>query len=146
MRRAIIFDVDGTLCDVRTVRHHVMGENRNFHLFHEESTGCPPIFRTRVLWFLAGLFGFARIVVTARQARFFNHTLWWLLLNGFRPDDMFMRGWNDTRPDSVVKEEIVVTIRARGYNVVAAVDDNPAVIEVWRRNGIRTVTIPGFEG
>lgn len=144
-RWAIIFDVDGTLCNVTTVRHHVMGENRNFDAFHVESTGCPPVWVTRIIWHVVGFIGFTRIVVTARQAKYFQHTLWWMLLNGFNADDMFMRRTNDTRADAIVKREIFDVIRQR-YNVIAAVDDNPNVIEVWRDLGLFTITIPGFEG
>ncbi len=144
MSDCVIFDVDGTLCDVREIRHFVSGPSKNFTEFHVQSTGCGVIAETRRLWDEAGDKGLARIVVTARQARFFQHTLWWLLLNDLQPDDMFMRGWNDTRPDNVVKEEILSIIRQR-YNPVLAIDDNPSVIEVWERNGIPTITIPGWE-
>lgn len=143
---AVIFDVDGTLCDVRSIRHIVEGTTqgeRNFHLFHVLSTGCPPVAETADLWEQAGRDGHARIVVTARTQRYFTQTLWWLLLNGFEPDDMFMRGWKDQRPDGIVKEELLRQIEQR-YTVVLAVDDNPSVIEVWERNGIPTVTIPGW--
>lgn len=141
---AVIFDVDGTLCDVSSIRHLVAdgSPNRDFHRFHVESTACPPVQQTVELWEQHA--DKARIVVTARQARYFQHTLWWLLLNGFNPDDMFMRGWNDCRPDSIVKEEILADIRQRGFNPVLAIDDNPSVIEVWERHGIPTITIPGW--
>ncbi|WP_092501608.1 hypothetical protein [Agrococcus jejuensis] len=40
---AVLFDVDGTLCDVRSIRHHVDGTGRrNFDAFHAESIDCPP--------------------------------------------------------------------------------------------------------
>lgn len=147
MRRlAIIFDVDGTLCDVRSIRHLVADDSpsRNFTEFHVQSTGCPPVVLTRFLWRLAGLLRIRRVVVTARKAEFYTHTLWWLLLNGFEPDDMYMRGWKDDRKDGIVKEEILSIIRQR-YRVIGAIDDNPSVIEVWRKNGIPTIQIPGWE-
>ncbi len=39
---AIIFDMDGTLCDVSAIRHLVKGDERDFDKFHTESVNCPP--------------------------------------------------------------------------------------------------------
>ena len=43
MQEAAIFDMDGTLCDVRSIRHYVQYKpnHRNFHKFHGESINCP---------------------------------------------------------------------------------------------------------
>lgn len=143
---AVIFDVDGTIVDVSRIRHLVQGENRNFDRFHELSTGEPIIEETRAIWHSVPR-DIARIVVTARQAKFYTHTLWHLLLEGFgTPDDMFMRGWRDQRPDAEVKRDILALIRQRGYNPILAVDDNPNVLRVWREEGVPVWHIQGFEG
>lgn len=139
----VIFDLDGTLCDVSSIRYLVAKglKDRNFHAFHMESTGCPPIDQAAKLWHQHA--DKKRVIVTARDMKYYYPSLWWLLLNGFEPDDMFMRGWKDQRKDGIVKEEILAKIRQR-YTPVLAVDDNPEVIEVWQRNGIETITIPGW--
>lgn len=108
-----------------------------------ESTGCPPIEQTRKIWDETGEQGYKRVVVTARSAQYYKPTLWWLLLNGFEPDDMYMRGWKDQRSDDIVKEDILKIIQSR-YNPVLAVDDNPSVLAVWRKHGIPTIEIPGW--
>lgn len=142
MDKAVIFDVDGTLCDVRSIRHFLDTGKRNFHRFHQESTACPPVDVVAGLWRSIRP-GIKRVVVTAREARWYNETLWWMLLNGFEPDDMFMRPWRDFRPDWQVKADMLVELRNR-YELVLAVDDNPNVIDVWTRAGIRTLVIPGW--
>lgn len=141
---AVIFDVDGTLCDVRTVRHWVSNGQRNFHRFHEESTGCPPIREVQGLWHSIRP-GVARLVVTARSRRFERHTLWWLLLNGFHADGQWHREDWDQRPDFEVKRDILADIRGAGYNPVFAIDDNPSVLELWRQESIPFLKIPGWE-
>lgn len=141
---AIIFDVDGTLCDVRSVRHHVTGEIRDFTRFHEESTGCPPVPEVAGIWHAVRP-GIARIVVTARKRQFAPHTLWWLLLNGFEPDAIFHREDWDQRPDFDVKRDILGNIRSRGFNPIFAIDDNPAVIALWTQEAIPFVQVPGWE-
>jgi len=42
MPAAALVDIDGTLVDVSSVRHHVAGPGkRNFDAFHRESAGLP---------------------------------------------------------------------------------------------------------
>ena len=48
---AVIVDIDGTLVDVSSVRHHVAGPGkRNFDAFHRESADCPPIAMTETFF------------------------------------------------------------------------------------------------
>lgn len=44
-RKAVLVDVDGTLCDVSGIRHYVQSfpKNRNFDKFHRASALCPAI-------------------------------------------------------------------------------------------------------
>lgn len=61
-------------------------------------------------------------------------------------DVLYMREGGDTRRDSVVKEEILLTQILPDYHPVLAVDDRPEVCDVWRRHGIHViqVTNPGI--
>ena len=149
MTPAAIFDVDGTLCNVESVRHHlgvgVPGAKRDYNRFHEESVNCPPhqwvVDRAR--WMAEQDLGI--IVVTARKARWFNHTWWWLRENRVPFDALHMRDDWDQRPDYVVKKDILERIRRR-WEPVIAFDDNPAVIRLWEEEGISTVRVPGWVG
>ena len=153
-RTAVIFDADGTLWDVSSIRHFVTPPitpdpnwRRDFHAFHQASIACPANSSAIKEWHRAGLEGHLRILVTAREARWFNETLWWMFLNPAigAPDDMFMRRWNDFRPDDVIKQELFMQFIAPRYNVVRAVDDNPSVIQVWEDLGVpEVITIPGW--
>lgn len=145
MREAVIFDMDGTLCDVRPVRHYVTGDDRNFDKFHKASLFCHINFDVECAVWDAQAKGQSVLIVTARDARYERVTRDWLRKYDVRFDRLYMRGWGDTRRDSVVKEEILAAIRSDGFDPVLAVDDNPAVIEVWERNGIPTVIVPGFD-
>jgi len=83
------------------------------------------------------------IVVTAREGIWYKQTLWWLLLNNVDFEWLFMRNIKDYRPDFVIKEEILNRIRVR-YNVIHAIDDNPNVLALWKREGIPTTIVPGW--
>ena len=149
MKPAVVIDVDGTLCDVSSVRHFVIptdgSRRKDFHGFHDAASGCPPHqwvidlahdFRAR---------GFTVIVVTARDAMWRVPTLWWLLLNDVPFDAVFHRPHRDRRPDVEVKADILAHIRANGFDVQHAVDDNPKVLALWESEGIAVTVVPGWD-
>ncbi len=142
---AVIVDMDGTLCDVSSIRHYVTGNDRNFDKFHKASLWCPP-----TPWVAEEVSKFSRdpewvvIIVTARDARYERETRDWLVKHGIQFDHIYMRGWGDIRPDYIVKQEILDNMREDGYEPLIAFDDNPEVVEVWRRNGIAVRVVPGW--
>ena len=147
---AVIFDMDGTLADVRGIRHHIVpptpkpkGWYKDFHAFHANSVDCPPNRAVVDHAIRASLLGNAILIVTARRAMYRNPTAWFLAINGVPSDALYMRGDKDGRPDYEVKKDILASIRTR-YNVIHAVDDNPAVIALWQEEGIPTTIVEGF--
>ena len=148
---AAIFDMDGSLCDVSSVRYHVnpndprFSGTKRFDLFHAGSIDCPPNKLALREYELAAGQGLAIIIVTARKEQWLYHTMLWLVEQGIEWDELFMRADDDNRKDYLVKEDILGEIKARGYEPVLAVDDNPAILAVWKRHGIETVRVPGWE-
>jgi len=143
--RAAIFDMDGTLADVRSIRHFVNGPVRNFDAFHRASVNVPAnqwvVKRAQALH----ASGVAILVVTARVHRFRNHTAWWLAMHDVPSDGLWMRNDDDQRPDFFVKADILKRILDLGYTPIRAFDDNPAVIKLWQSHGIPTTIVPGWE-
>ncbi len=144
-RRAVIADVDGTLCDVRSIRHHVAVRPKNFDRFHAESAHCPP--NQQALDFVQRHHDAGRvvIVVTARMQKWEPVTSEWL--RRFMPVPFvgpFHRQDGDGRPDVQVKREIHRYL-ARSFDIRAACDDNPAIIALWHELGIPTEIVPGWE-
>lgn len=144
MRAAKIYDMDGTLCDVRAIRHHVLGKKKNYHLFHTESVNCPGNMDVVEAAKADHKDGIAVLIVTAREETFGTHTAFWLGGQGVDYDRMYMRKKGDYRPDYVVKKEILDQIRQDGYDVIHAYDDNPAVIQLWQEEGIPVTVVEGF--
>ncbi|GAB3655312.1 phosphatase domain-containing protein [Streptomyces sparsus] len=142
-RRAVIFDMDGTLCDVRGIRHLIDGPG-GFHAFHSASVDCPPHEHVVRAAREAGAAGLAVLVVTARTVRYRPHTAMWLALHGVPSDAMWMRAAGDARPDFEVKRDILRRIRSR-FHPVHAWDDNPNVVRLWRREGIPVTVVPGWD-
>src|SRR5690606_38274653 len=148
--KAVIFDMDGSLCDVSSIRHHLIPTDpkykgyKDFNAFHEESVNCPAHDWVVEDFKTAQDLGFKVIVVTARSERFRPQTSWWLSERSLVPDDHYQRADKDMPKDVEVKREILERIRKR-YNVVHAYDDHPAIIELWKSEGINTTIVPGWE-
>lgn len=140
---AVIFDMDGTLCDVTGIRHLVLGGVRNFEAFHRESVNCPPHSHVVEAARRAQEDGLAVLIVTARKAKFRNHTAMWLALNRVPSDAMLMRANHDNRKDVEVKRDILRQIR-RSWNPIHAWDDNPAIVSLWEAEGIPCTIVPGW--
>lgn len=149
MRDAVIFDVDGTLCNVSTARHHVIlsdtQKRKNFDKFHEDALSCPPHHNVVEAARVAHSDGLAVLVVTARSSEWMNQTVWWLLLNDVPFDQMYMRKRGDGRKDFLVKQDILAMIRRDGFNPIHAWDDNPNVLALWDAEDIPTTIVPGWD-
>lgn len=141
MRRAILCDMDGTLCDVTSIRHYVTGERKNFAAFHEASRFCPTRPEVERIVRAAHRQGIAVVIVTARDARFERATTDFLVRNDIPFDALFMRPWGDQRRVTVVKEEIFHAITAAGSRPIMAIDDREDVAAVWRWHGVATMVV-----
>ena len=142
-RHAIIYDLDGTLVDVRGIRHLVRGKYRNFDAFHCGSYFCPPNEQVRDMALDSNHNGYSNIIVTARTETYREVSQAWLDEQGIPFENMYMRADGDFRKDYDVKREILAQI-LEDYDVVACTDDNPAVALVWGERGILTTVVPGF--
>lgn len=142
---AAIFDVDGTLCDVSGIRHYVKNpRHRDFTSFHAASIFAPA--HQQVVELAQSLHenGVTIFVVTARKERWRYMTSTWLQKYGVPFLYLYMREDNDDRKDVEVKRDILNRIIIR-YRPILAVDDNPAVIELWDSHEIPTIIVPGWE-
>jgi FMN phosphatase YigB (HAD superfamily) len=142
----VIFDVDGTLCDVRSIRYHVdpsepgYSGKKNFNRFHSDSEWAPVNrWVARLLADLASG-GFKIAIVTGREGRWAFLTERWLSSHGVLYDSISYRPDNDERRDSEVKLAHLEALRELD-SVVLAVDDNPEVIEMWGHQSVPVVAV-----
>jgi hypothetical protein len=144
LRDAELFDMDGTLCDVRPIRHLIQGPG-GFDAFHRASIDCPPNPWVVDAARQAREDGKAVLIVTGRSAKYRNITAMWLALHRVPSDVLWMRRNGDMRSDVLVKRDILRRIREM-YNPVHAWDDNPAVIDgVWEPENVPFTVVPGWE-
>lgn len=143
---AAIFDMDGTLVDVAGIRHYVLAnpKRKDFNAFHAASVFCPPHAPVLELARVLHEAGIAILVLTSRSWKWHSQSKGWLLANGVEHEMLAMRAEGDHRKDVDVKRDLLAVVRER-FTVVMAVDDNPAIIELWNDEGIPTVVWPSWD-
>ncbi len=138
-RDAVVFDLDGTLCDTSSIEHLTQGPDADYRAFHAASADCPP--RADVLAALeAARDGGAAIVLwTGREFIWRDLTLDWLDRHGIVHDGLYMRLAADFRPATKVKTELLRDIAADGFTVVGAWEDDSRIVELLRAAGVPDV-------
>jgi beta-phosphoglucomutase-like phosphatase (HAD superfamily) len=148
---AVIFDMDGTLADVSSIRHHLTAFDeskrrvvKHFDKFHSESVNVPPHTHVVNAAQVAHMLGHKILIVTARKHMWRHQTAWWLAMHGVPSDMLIMRGDMDQRKDYLVKKDMLATIK-QAYNVIHAWDDNPSIIKLWTEEGIPCTIVDGWD-
>lgn len=136
MSDAVIADLDGTLCDVTSILHHLEGEERDFWAFHAASADCPPRADVVEAVRAAHSAGRAVLIVTSREFVWRDLSLGWLAAHDVPYQELVMRVVGDYRADHVVKAEMLDQIEADGHHVVEAWEDSADIIELWQSRGI----------
>lgn len=133
----ILFDMDGTLADIRHRRTFLDQSPADWKAFNaamgEDTLNVPIVSLYKTLW-EAGLHEL--ILVTGRNERYRKLTEQWLSWNEIPFGRMLMRADDDSRADHIIKEEILDQLLAEGKTILFAVDDRQQVVDMWRRRGI----------
>ena len=136
MKDAVIADLDGTLCDVSGILHHLEGEERDFAAYHAASPDCPPRAEVVDAVRAAHEAGKAVLVVTSREFVWRDLSLDWLVAHEIPYDELVMRIVGDYRADEVVKAEMLDQMEADGWTISEAWEDSADIVELWESRGI----------
>jgi predicted kinase len=79
--------------------------------------------------------------VSGRSAEFRDVTESWWDRHHIPFDDFFMRRADDKRNDAEVKYDLFKNHIEGKYNVLAAIDDRPRVLRMWRAIGVPTLQV-----
>ena len=144
----IIFDVDGTLMNVEHRRHHVEkspGKKRDFNAFRQATVDDTPHDDIVDMAKMLKNAGHTIIISTGRLESEKSITIKQLKDAGVAYDALYMRPTNlQSVPDYEIKEAMLEQMRKDGYKPTMAFDDRRAVVDMWRRNGLRVLQVaPG---
>ena len=152
MKHVALVDMDGTLANVSGIRHMVDGlkQKKDFHAFHRASEFVPANQQAIDFCKRHHKAGHGIVIVTARMEEWRPHTTRFYMrelveAHGVPVMDSFYRANGDYRKDYEVKKEILARIREQ-YIPVAAIDDNPSILTLWRSEGIPEIEeVPGWD-
>lgn len=124
---AYIFDIDGTLAHMDGKRspydYSKVGGDRVDARVRDMLLTLEPTYKI--------------ILVSGRKDDCRGETEAWLANNFIAYDELFMREADDSRPDTIVKYEILMEKIAPEYNVLGAFDDRNSVVQMWRNVGVK---------
>ena len=134
--KAIIVDLDGTLCDVEHRVHHVKIKPRNWDAFNQALDQDQPYLWCIELIAAMRARQYKIYFVTGRGENYRKMTVEWLDRNNVFYDELHMRQDQDFREDAEVKEEIYLKSIDGKAQVLFVVDDRKSVVERWRKLGL----------
>lgn len=137
MKKAVLFDIDGTLADIAHRRPFLKGDRPDWKSFNfrmgEDLPNAPIIELYLTLWESQK---YEIILVSGRSEDHRGITEKWLVWNEIPFEQLLMRPSGDFRPDVMIKLEILHKIQRDGRKILFAVDDRQSVVDMWRDNGI----------
>jgi phosphoglycolate phosphatase-like HAD superfamily hydrolase len=138
--RAVVFDIDGVLSDAVGRQHFIEQGRRDWNAFFE-ACGDDPVIEeiARLLELLDE--SLQVVLLTGRPRRVRPQTLAWLERYGLRWDVLIMRDHTDYSYVTNFKQGIVAELRAAGFELLLALEDDPQNHAMYVDEGIPCVYI-----
>lgn len=143
--KAFIFDFDGTLCDVRSILHHIDRNDQHLVAFHEATHTAP---ENEIVFAILNAVieaGITPILLSARGERWRSITTEYLAQREYIPEIFHMRADDDLRTGAEVKRDILRGL-SREWDIVGAIDDDPSVAQMWASENVPVILVPGYNG
>jgi len=145
-KRAVIFDIDGTLSNLDHRLHFIKDGAHDWSSFFANciaDTLVHPV--ADMLRRYHDDPDITVLIATGRPSDYGPHTISWLAKNDIQYETLYMRNEDDYRNDAIIKREILHKIQ-ENYEVVFTVDDRQRVVDMWRDEGILCMQVgPDFD-
>jgi uncharacterized HAD superfamily protein len=135
-KKCFVFDLDGTICDVRHRRQYVATKPRNWDAWNKGLMNDVPNPAVKIVYqALRQQYEHDMIIVSGRSDDYKEQTIKWLTDNEIFYDEIYMRKYKDHRDDAVVKGEIADEIE-KTHVILGVFDDRERVVKHWQSRGI----------
>jgi hypothetical protein len=137
---AVVFDIDGVLSDATSRQHFLERGRRDWTAFFE-ACGDDPVIEevARLLELLDA--SLVVVLLTGRPLRVQPQTLAWLERYGLRWDLLVMRSRGNHAHVSGYKRAVVEELRAHGFDLRLALEDDPMNHAMFVEEGVPCVYI-----
>lgn len=141
-RKAVVFDLDGTLANIDHRLHHVQNKPKNYKAFYASIKEDKPIpWTIELLRTLSKTYSI--VILTGRSEITYADTVEWFNTHvGFVPD-LFMRKDEDHRPDTITKLDMYRKLVEPTFDVLFIVEDRDRMVQLWRSLGISCLQCDG---
>ena len=133
--KCILFDFDGTLCNLDHRLHLVKDKNK----FHVQCDKDKPDFTIINLCKTLSL-RYKIVIASCRPKLVEEKSKEWLKKYNVPYDDFILREDDDKRPDDVIKLDFIKQIQEK-YDIECAIDDRDKVVKMFRENGIKCLQV-----
>ena len=134
----VILDLDGVISDATHRQHYLRGAFKDFRGFFTAAPADPPLETGRAL--AASVDDDHTVaILTARPYYMADDTRAWLAANEIRHDLLILRpeqGRGSRGPSADFKRNELNRLRAAGYEITAAIDDDERIVEMYRSEGV----------
>ncbi len=139
--KAVISDLDGTLCNVAHREHYMRVRPKQREQFHSSCVKDPIVEPVHELLELFHANGYKVVLLTMRPMRYRPETEKWLADHGVHYDELIMAA--DTRPDAEQKKSIYEEVIRPRYDTRFILDDRASVVAMWREMGLTVLDVAG---
>ena len=140
MKKAIIFDIDGTLADLTHRLHYITGgDSPDWDAFYKacpDDTSIEPTVSIYILMKENLPEGHVLILCTGRRESIRRQTERWLYHRLIKYDHLMMRRFGDHRDDVEVKRQMLNALR-EFYDPILVFEDRSSVVQMWREEGLQ---------
>ncbi len=136
----MVFDIDGVLSDATSRQHFLERGHRDWAAFFD-ACGTDPLIEevARLLELLDPKL--AVVLLTGRPLRVQPQTLAWLGRYRLRWDLLVMRERTERAPVTAYKRNVVADLRAHGFDLRLALEDDPTNRAMFVEEGVPCVYI-----
>lgn len=144
----VVFDLDGTLCDISHRLHFIQGEEKDWDAFYAACVDDKP--KTEIIETMIALCeGNHRVEVwTGRSDQVWPQTVQWLndhVGHGLYKHGLKMRPSSVFTPDHDLKKQWLQESLALGIAPDLIFEDRQRVVDMWRSEGITCCQVDAWE-
>jgi FMN phosphatase YigB (HAD superfamily) len=138
-----IFDIDGTLADIRHRLHFIKSQTPDWPSFYKACVDDIPIAEVIHVAVALKKYNATILMITGRVEDIRFETVDWLRDHHIPCDGLYMREDGDHREDSVVKLELLADLREHfsPEEIMGVFEDREQVVKAYRSQGLRVFQI-----
>jgi hypothetical protein len=147
MKNTIIFDLDGTLCDVSHRLPLIQGKKRDYDAFHAACVNDVPKHNIIHLLRTLALTGSYHIIICSGRSNIVEtETRDWLRKNVVLYDKLIMREHGDHTHDDVLKRKWLNDgLLGEKDDILFVFEDRCRVVDMWRSEGLTCLQVDKWE-